>query len=189
MKNKVEHWAIVKPEHLEEPALVIIDKTNPGTIYWNGGPSHMTHAKYQILEDAYVDSATENGSNVLDILELHMYQNNFKRYEPANQPLRSEGWLSPDGKVYFCYYGEHRSSARIITAKYYGKIVDNAENFLENKLWLKIYADGLMVRGDWKQECTQKQIDAMGWLCGAENATPKWLERIKENIEYFEVIE
>ena len=189
MKTKMEHWAVIKPSHIDGVALVIISSKNPSTIYWNGGPSYMTNAKYEILEDITIDANTGKGLDALDALEISMYQNHYKKYEPAIEPLRSEGWISPDGKIYYCGYGEHIHSARPIVAKIYGTLEYNPEEFLEDNKWLKIYRDGMIIRGDWSYKCTQAQINAVGWLCNATNATPEWLKKIKDHIRMFEVEE
>jgi hypothetical protein len=187
MKKKLEHWAVIEHKDGYGIALVEIDLDDPGTIYWNGGPSYTVNAKYKILEDIMVDTDSGEDLKAIDTLELHMYQKYDERYAPATEPMCSEGWISPDGKVYYCGYGEHRYSARPISATYYGEIAYNSEKFLEDKKWLKIYKDGMIIRGDWGWKCTQKQIDAIGWLLTAKGADPRWAEELKDHIEMFEV--
>ncbi len=188
-KSEKEHWAVIEPSYVSGPALVIIDSNTPSTIYWNGGPGYMTRAKYKILESVHVDLMTDEGIKALNKLELNMYQKYWK-YDPATEPMRSEGWISPDGKVFYCNYGEHKEVAKILVAKYYNFLEQgNSEKFIEDKRWLKVYRDGMIINGQWDFKCTQAQIDAIGWLCTTPDAEPKWIEELKDHIKMFEVEE
>jgi len=178
-----EHWAVIQLNDRPESSLVQIDSDNLSTIYWNGGPGYMTNAKYKILEDVYIDPQTESGLDILDELELHKYQKHTK-LEAAIEPIVSEGWIAPNGKVFFCRCGEHISSAYILAAKFYNTL--DGERELENRKWLKLYGNGMIIRKDFERKCTQAQIDAIAWLCTAKEAED-WLDTLKANIRQYEV--
>jgi len=180
---KKEHWAIIRPEDSLHTAMVVIDPDNPSTIYWNGGPSYMTGAKYKILEDVYTDSDSEKSFDILDELELHQYQK-YTKLEAAIEPIVSEGWIAPNGRVFFCSCGEHIGSARILAAKIYNSL--RGEKELEDNKWLKLYRSGMIIGKDFERRCTQAQMDAMAWLCVAVDSED-WSDKLKENIRRYEV--
>ncbi len=180
--SNYQRWAIIKTgSHIKLGLVKIVGNYN----YWDGGPSYFT-GEVEIVKEKIIDVSLSNSEKEIDDLRLEMYADLYD-YEPELNPVCSEGWISPDGKFYTCLYAEHRSSAFILSYKYYR--VPDGEILLERKGWLKVYNDGNIASGDYIKNCTQKQLDTMSWLLNIDETEIVWIDNMKNNLKTFTIKE
>jgi len=169
------------------PTLVEIDND---TLYWDGGPAHMTIHPDTELEHVkhYVNDCDYKSNDWWD--RVDEIRNQFEFDFPPEAELKvSAGWLAPDGKFYPCRYMEHLSEAYRLALVYYNS--DNGEKTLEEKGWAKIHDDGIIFlliynRSFGKDgKYTQAQINTLGDLLvlAKQEDDERYAKNIKRELE------
>lgn len=167
------------------PTLVEIEEN---TLYWDGGPSHMTIHPDTEIEHVkhYVNDCDYRSSEWWD--RVDEIRNQFEFDFPPEAGLKvSAGWLAPNGKFYPCHYMEHLSEAYRLALVHYNS--DDGEKTLEEKGWAKIFGDGIVfllrhIRFDRDGKYTQAQINTLGDLLvlAKQEDREKYAEKISQEL-------
>ena len=102
----------------------------------------------------------------------------------VDRPIRSEGWIAPNGLFYLCKVKGHLQRAKWIVWDYYG--CEKGEEFLEGKGWIKVFLDGRTMNCN-EDRCTQNQLDTMGWLMGVRVGNTDWVVNLEKEIGRYDV--
>lgn len=193
----VSHWYAIK--HVpgangvwSGPSLVTI---RGNTIYWGGGPSHMSvHGDW----DDTVKIVKDYGE--IDNMEYDAIDNLYDQFDldfpPIAETKVSAGWLAPNGKFYPCHFQEHLSEAQHLAFVLYQERGDG-EQRLEKEGWAKIFGEGICIllgtirfNDDMtdlypNMKYTQKQLDTLGdlFVLATQEEREGYAKKIKEEIE------
>jgi hypothetical protein len=145
-----------KPEWTE-PTLVTLDSKQSDRLFWGFGPSWMPLPdKYKILKK--YEPVYDEGNPDCGIDSDRMWVNFWRDFpiKPSYSAGNIFGWITPDGKLYECLYGDHAQVAIRLWAERFNTFQNTATfSLFEKEGFIKVHSDGTL---GIKTDPTRKQI-------------------------------
>jgi hypothetical protein len=161
--DDLEDWkemAIGRTTKMASPKGLVAIPTRKQRAYTEGRVA-LDDIPYREIEARVPDLGPRISSDEIPIKEVKL--------DPpkASYTINSrDGWLSPDGKFYTCYYGEHIALAEALGF---------TERELEKKQWMKIQEGGC--HPPEKEKLSQKQRDLVfDWYTSRKKELPWWFD-------------
>jgi hypothetical protein len=170
-------WVAIRLHEDESVSLVCFrDDFYSGyrAFYWGQNRQWAILSPNSIIVEIY----GQRPKDTWDALEVEF----IKKYHPAieSDPKQSNGWISPDGKLFTCKAWGHDGLIGRLSANYYNKILTKAE--FEKEGWIMVYEDGTFAVDDWDRvKFTDGQLLLFAKLFLVGN--PEWKKHLEDVIK------